>query len=427
MDIAHDPIPFSQIDHFVGFDWATQKHNVCIVNRDGAIALQLEFPDTAEGWAQLRQKLQPLGRIGVAIETSRGPSVERLLDMGLTIYPMNPKAAERFRDRKAPSGVKNDALDAWSFAAALRSDGQAWRPLRPEDPQTQLLRILCRDEIALIEQRTALVHQLTQALYEYFPAALEAFDDWTMPSTWDFVIRFPTPGDLGKAGKRGWQNFFHAHRLYKTDTTQRRLEIFARAEQFASPSKPVTSAKGLLAVTIAKTLRTLEAQIKEYRQRIQDVFSNHPDGGLFSSLPGGGQKLAPRLLGEIGGDRQVFASPQALQCYAGTAPLTISSGKKRVVKIRWMCNTVLRATVHLWANESRQKCAWANVYYQQKKQQGMSHAQALRCLGQRWLKILWRMWQDHTPYDEALHMRSLAKSGSWVISLVPAAEPQPLE
>lgn len=414
---------FAELDHFVGFDWAEEKHDVVAVDRDGKVVRTLTFPDTAEGWAQLREQLAPLGQVGVAIETCRGPAVERLLEAGYAVFPMNPKAAERFRDRKAPSGVKDDTLDAWSFGDALRTDGHAWRPLRPEDPQTQLLRMLCRDEIGLIEQRTALVLQLRQALREYYPAALEAFDDWTLPSAWEFVDRFPTPRDLAKAGLRRWQKFLHIHRLYCPTTAEKRLEIFGRALAFVSPSESVTTAKSLLAVTIVKQLRTLQAQLKEYRRRIEQAFADHPDGGLFGSLPGGGKKLAPRLLGEIGANRAVFESHESLQCYAGTAPVTQKSGKSCWAHVRRACNKVLRATLHLWADESRRTCAWAEAYYQQKKRQGHGHATALRCLGQRWLKIVWRMWQNRTPYDEALHMRSLAKSGSWVLALTPPAEP----
>jgi hypothetical protein len=126
-------------------------------------------------------------------------------------------------------------------------------------------------------------------------------------------------------------------------------------------------AKSLLATTLVNQLRTLEAQLKEYRRRIAQAFADHPDCDLFSSLPGSGKKLAPRLLGEIGANREVFASAEALQRYAGTAAVTKQSGKTCFVHIRRACNKVLRATVHLWADESRRKCAWANAYYQQKK------------------------------------------------------------
>jgi len=359
----------------------------------------------------------------VAIETSQGPAVERLLAMGLTVFPMNPKAAERFRDRKAPSGVKDDLLDAWAFGDALRTDGQAWRPLLPQDPQTQLLRLLCRDEVGLIGQRTALVHQLKQALREYYPAALEAFDDWTTASAREFILRFPTPQALVKAGKRQWQNFLHSHRLYRQATAEKRMEIFARADKFVSPSSAVTAAKSLLAVTIAKQLRTLEDQIAEYRLQIETLFADHPDSDIFNSLPRAGKKLAPRLLAEIGDNRQVFESANALQCFAGTAPVTRKSGKSCFAGIRRMCNKGLRSTIHLWADESRGDCAWAEAYYQEKRNAGKSHAQALRCLGQRWLKIIWKMWTTHTKYDEAHHMMNMVSHGSWVLGHLPALHP----
>jgi transposase len=423
MDSIVTPVAFAELDHFAGFDWAKQHHEVVVVDRHGQIVLHLRFAETAEGWAQFRQKLHPLGKVGVAIETSRGPAVERLLAMGMSVFPMNPKAAERFRDRKAPSGVKDDALDAWSFADALRSDGHGWRPLRPDDEPTQLLRMLCRDEIALIEQRTALVNQLQQALYEYYPAVLEAFDDWTMPAAWAFVVRFPTPEELVQAGKTQWRKFLHTHRLWRKNTAPRRMEIFARANQFASPSPAVTSAKSLLAVTLAKQLRALQLQIDEYRRRIRKLFADHPDSNIFDSLPGAGEKLAPRLLGEMGANREVFRSAQALQCYAGTAPVTKKSGQSRITRIRRMCNRPLRATVHLWADLSRHQCAWAAAYYQRKREQGMSHARSLRCLGQRWLKILWRMWTEHRCYDEALHMLNMTRRGSWVLAHLPQLQP----
>jgi transposase len=410
---------FGGLTHYAGFDWAKDKHDVVVVNRAGQIVARLCLENTAEGWAALRQKLLPLGVVGVALETARGPAVERLLELGLTVFPMNPKAAERYRDRKAPSGVKDDQLDAWSFADALRVDGQDWRPLRPEDPQTQLLRLLARDEIALIEQRTALILQLQADLYEYYPAALEAFDDWALPAAWAFVAHFPTPAALARAKPWRWQKFLHAHRLGNPATYQARLEVFARAEQFVNPSAAVTDAKSMLAQALVKQLQTLAAQIQAYRQRIEQLFNDHPDHDLFGSLPGAGRKLAPRLLGELGSNRQVFASAEALQCYAGTAPVTRRSGKSCFVHIRRMCNKTLRTTVYLWANESRKQCAWAQAYYAQKKQEGQSHARALRCLGQRWLKILWRMWQEGQPYDEARHLLDQTRHGSWVIGLLP--------
>jgi Transposase len=125
---------------------------------------------------KFREKLQPYSSIPFAIKTSQGAAVEHLSEAGMIVYPLNPKSAQAYRERKAPSGVKDDRLDAWSFADALRVDGQGWKALRPEEPLIKELRLLCRDEVALIEQRTAFIQQLRHALAEYYPAALEAFE-----------------------------------------------------------------------------------------------------------------------------------------------------------------------------------------------------------------------------------------------------------
>lgn len=416
-------VTFSRLTHFGGFDWAQSEHQLVVVDPRGQIVLSLRFEDDATGWAQLRQKIAAFPRLGIAIETNCGSAVERLLDLGLAIYPMNPKAAERYRDRKAPAGAKDDELDAWSFADALRSDGHGWRSLLPQDPLTTELRLLCRDEIKLIEQRTALILQLKAALHEYYPVALDAFEDWTGQGPWRFVIQFPTPEALVKAGKRKWERFLHAHKLYRPQTAEKRLASFADAMTFANPNSAVTKAKSLLAVTLAKQLCLLESQLNEYRGRIVDLFHDHPDSGCFGSLPGAGPKLAPRLLSEFGANREVFPTAEAIQCYAGTAPVTRQSGKSRIVTVRHACNKTLRATIHLWADLSRKTCVWAEAYYRKKKTDGMNHAAAIRCLGQRWLKILWKMWQTRTHYNEALHLQNQTRHGSWVVKLMPEAAP----
>lgn len=404
--------------HFAGLDWARSHHDVIVLDRHGTVQATLHFAHTAAGWQQMRALVERYPRLPIAVETSQGTVVEQLLGCGGRVYPVNPKAAERYRERHAPSGVKDDQRDAWSLADALRLDGAAWRELAVHDPILTELRLLCRDQIALIEQRTAFVNQLRQCLYEYYPAALEAFDEWTCPGAWAFVLAFPTPRALTAAGKSEWEKFLHAHRLWRRATGEQRLAIFARAEAL-SGSAPTTAAKSLLAVSLARLLQTIEGQLDAYAERIAAIFARHPDHDLFGSLPGAGDKLAPRLLAEIGDNRAEFATAEALQCFSGTAPLTIKTGQICYRRVRHACNDTLRATVHLWADHSRTTCAWAQAYYQKHRDDGQSHACALRCLGQRWLKILWKMWQTHTPYDEALHTKNQTRHGSWVLSLEP--------
>jgi len=185
-------------------------------------------------------------------------------------------------------------------------------------------------------------------------------------------------------------------------------------------SQATTNAKKMLAIALASQLRVLQTHLDRFREKIEELFGKHPDHDVFGSLPGAGAKLAPRLLAELGDDRDRFDSHEALQCHAGTAPVSYQSGQVNRVRFRRACNTVLRHTVHLWANLSRAKCPWAEAYYKKKRKEGQTHACALRCLGQRWLKILWKMWKTKRRYDPELHQRNQLKHGSWVISLLPA-------
>lgn len=279
--------------------------------------------------------------------------------------------------------------------------------------------MLCRDEVALIEERTALVNQARQAAREYYPAVLEAFEDWTAPGTWAFVERFPDTQALMKAGRRQWEKFFHTHKLWRSTTTPGRIAVLEAAREWHIADHMV-KAKRLYLLTKIKQLRALQAQLVEYRSRIEQVFNSHPDSGLFGSLPGAGGKLAPRLLGEIGSDRALYADAQSLQCVSGTAPVSHQSGKLHKVRMRHACNLHLRHTLHLFCDLSRAQCTWAMVYYEGLKKRGKTHAQALRCLGQRWLKIIFRLWQDRVHYKGELHTRNQIQHGSWVLQNKPA-------
>jgi len=411
--------PWAGLKFFAGFDWGHDTHHVSLFDSNGNEKLIISFDHDAAGWDRLRRKLHDLAgadlaTVGVAIETRHGPAVEKLLELGCVVYPMNPKAASRYRDRYAPSGTKDDLLDARSFGNALRTDGHRWRSMEPEAPLTQQIRLICRDENRLIELRTALVCALREAMHEYYPVALKAFDDWTAPSTWAFVKKFPTPQKLVAGGKRAWDKFLHTHKLYRPGTYDRRIECFRHALDFCG-SEPVTAAKSLLALSLVAQLQTLEKQLGMYRRQIEQLFDQHPSRAIFDSLPGLGEKLAPRMLSETAEARKRYDSLEGLECCSGAAPIRFQSGQKSVTRMRRACIKPLRYALHLWANASRVKSVWAQAYYQAKRDEGKTHACALRCLARRWLRILWKLLETNQTYDESLHLRNQIQHGSWVL------------
>lgn len=127
--------------------------------------------------------------------------------------------------------------------------------------------------------------------------------------------------------------------------------------------------------------------------------------------------LGPRLLGAIGTNPDRYGSHNVFQCFAGTAPIRYQSSQVNRVKIRWACDPFLRHTMDLWTNAFRKANAWDQTYYEHKRAQGMSRACALRSLGQRLLKIVFRMISNKKPYNAEFHALNQKKHGSWVLAL----------
>jgi len=407
---------WNQRKAFAGFDWAKETHQVVIIDNNANVLLKFKFKHTPDGWAQFREKIAPWPGLAIVSELTSGLIVEQLITSGLTVYGLNPACTAALRQCQKPSGNKDDEVDARALANGLRQNGQHWPvlslPAEEHHALQQELHLLTRDEIALIEQRTALINQLQTTLLDYFPTLLEVFTDWTVPSTWDFVHQFSTPEKLLKAGPNKWKAFLCKHRMWREELGPKRIESLKKADKLCG-SNPIISAKSFLALKLISMLKLIEAQLKDYRHQIQVLFDKHPDQPIFNSLPGAGPKLAPRLLAETSGKLDPDG-PQSLKCRAGTSPVRFQSGKINKTQIRRACDHTLRATVHLWSDLSRQSCPWADAYYQHHRNKGKTHAWALRCLGQRWLNILYKMLQTHTTYDETFHTNNQIKHGSWV-------------
>jgi len=409
--------------YWVGLDWGDTGHAVCVLDEEGKEVESFAVPHTAAGLEELVGRLRSRGEIGgVAVETTRHLVVQKLLDAGLPVYPINPKLSKHWREGESVSAAKDDPLDAVVLAEGLRQRHERLRRLQPDDPLLQELRLLCADETRLIADRTALVNRLKATLKEYYPEALAWFDDWTKPTAWDFVLAFPTAEDLAGAGRKKLYGFLKSHHIGLRPIWQERVE--GRRKTPAWPSDPATvAAKRLLAISLAKQLRTLQANLDEYRERIVALYGDHPDAGLFSSLPGAGDKLAPRLLTHFGTDRQRFESAASLELLSGVVPVPHRSGKSRQVSMRHTCQRAFRNTLHLFAFLSIQKSVWARAFYDRARRKGQSHALALRNLARKWLRILYRMWQERQPYDEARYLAALIRRQSPLLQDIQVLQP----
>jgi transposase len=366
-------------------------------------------PAALHAWvADLRRRF-PQGQVAIALEQSRGSLFYALMNYPfLRLYPIPPKALADYRKALYPSGSKNDPTDAQLLLEFLRKHPGRFRPWVADDVETRQIALLSEHRRQLVDDRTALTNRLTALLKGYFPEALEWAGDLTAPLAWDFLAQFSSLERAQGASRLEVLKLYRAH----TRRTPEQLEELCEQIRTARPlttDRAILETSVLMVETLVGQLRVLQAGVESLERKLRDLFTAHPDHAIFQSFPGAGKALAPRLLAAWGSDRQRFPGPDNMQCFAGPAPVTVSSGKSQWVHRRFACPTFVGQTFHEFAAQSRLQSPWAKAYYQQQRDKGADHHPAVRALAFKWIRIMFRCWKDHTPYDEARYQQALKR------------------
>jgi transposase len=398
--------------YYLGVDWADEFHQVWVSDREGNKIIEKKVVENVEGLAEFGRFLDESRAKGIelwaAIEKPHGRVVEFLLDHGVVVYPVNPKALDRVRDRFRMSQSKTDSFDAYVLAEFVRTDHGHLRALKPNSDEAQELKLLTRDQQRLVRQKTRLLNQLTTTLKEYYPRPLEVFSDLESNIALDFLKQYPTPHDLSQLTRRQWSHFCkREHHLGE----ERCKELWEKLNppQLDVPEHGVRAKARLMAVVVAQ-LKTLRDAVESYHERIKSFFACMPAAELVKALPGAKTgTIIATLWAELGDAKDRWESFRHLQAEAGVVPVTKASGKSRVVQFRFSCNKVMRHAAYWLAFVSLNRSEWANHYYREQRAKGHSHHQALRALGAKWLKIIFVMWRDHKPYDENYHLANIAR------------------
>jgi transposase len=395
---------------FAGIDWADAHHDVAVVDELGRQCGALRVAHSAAGvetlvnylrgyTAQPDAALHP-EQIACIVETTQGLLITALLEAGFPVYPVNPKTLQHWRK---PSGAKTDQIDAYLLARKGRSDLGELRRLAPDSPLVQELKLLTRDQDALVQTQTRLVNQLTSCLKAYFPAALTLFTKLQQGATLAFLQRYPTLDVAEAASVEELTAFLRTLPRFPGPSVAAQ-RIYMRLHQPHLRADPVTSrVKARLTQALVAQLVPVVEQIAAYDEEIGRLFREHPDAALFVSLPGAGKRLAPRLLAGWGDERERYASAQSIQGLAGTAPVAFQSGKYHKAHKRYACIKPLRNALYQFAWQSTiAKEGWALDYYQRKRREGKSHSVALRALANQWVRLIHAMWRSEQPYNAAV-------------------------
>lgn len=410
----------------IGIDWAADHHDIALQAIGTSTIEEYRLEHTPEAIARwLAGLAHRFGHrpIGIAIETSRGPLVHALLEAPFVVlYPVNPRSLRRFREAFSPNGAKDDAPDARLLLELLMKHRDQLLAWQPDDAATRALQRLVEQRRAAVGLRTQLTQQLQAVLKEYFPQALDwAGVDLASPMACRFLQQWPTLDALQRARPATVRRFYHAEGCRRATRIETRLAEIRTATPLTGDDAVITSSV-LYVQLLVEQLLALGPSLARLDAAIAERFAAHADAAIFASLPGAGDALAPRLLVAFGTDRRRFPSAADMQTHSGIAPITVRSGRQCQVRWRWATSTFLRQTFHEFAQHSVRHCEWARAFYRQQRQRGKTHQAAVRALAFKWIRILWRCWQDHTPYDGARYEGALRLRHSPLSNALPRAD-----
>lgn len=391
---------------FVGDDWAEDHHDVEVQDEAGRRLAKARLAEGLAGVAQLHELIaQHLGEdqadhAAIGIETDRGPWVIALITAGYRVFAINPLQVARYRERQSVSGAKSDAADAHVLADMVRTDSHQLRPVAGDSDQAEAVKVVARAHKTLIWERTRHAQRLRNALREFFPAALLAFDDLTAADTLELLAKAPDPdtaarltiAQISAALKR-------AHRHHVSQKAPL-IQAALRSDQLRQPAA-VTTAYAATVRAQTALITALNAQIKTMGAQVESHFGQHPDAEIYLSQPGLGPILGARVLAEFGDDKNRYADARARKNYAGTSPITRASGKKKTVIARYVHNDRLIDALGAQAFSALGASPGARAYYKDLRQRGTGHRAALRQLANRLVGILHGCLKTGTVYDEA--------------------------
>lgn len=392
------------MERTAGIDLASEEHRLVVVDGEGRRVEQRRISHSEAGLEALTGRLLELEVARVAIERPNGLVVDRLLEAGIAVVPVHPNQLAAARDRYRSGGGKSDGFDGYVLAELARTDMHRLRVLEPDSDETRALRALTRARDDVVGQRVALANQLRAQLEAFWPGAARIFAELDSPIALCFLERYPSPEDARSLGEKRLAAFL-ARNGYSGRRSSGELLNRLREAPSGRTGELETEARRAVVLGLVAALKPIVEQIKLLTSQIRGALDSHPDGPIFRSLFRDPKSVvtAAELAAEIGDQRGRYDTRARLEARAGQSPVAIESGKKKVASFRWACNKTLRDAVSVLADASRKHNPWAQKIYADAIARGCDHPHAIRILGRAWLRIIWRLWHDHTTYDPNRH------------------------
>lgn len=281
----------------------------------------------------------------------------------------------------------------------LRTDGHQLRAIAGDSPLAAGVKVMARAHQTLIWERTRHTLRLRAGLREYFPAALEAFDDLAAIDALELLGKAPDPESAARLTRPQIEAALrHAHRHGVKDKAVA-LQATLRTPGLTQPAA-VTAAFAAVTRALVAIIASVNTQIAVLERSLREAFDTHPEAEIYRSQPGLGPVLAMRALAEFGDDSERYTDARARKNYAATSPITRQSGKKKTVAARFVHNDRLVDVLSRQAQGALVVSPGARRYYDELRGRGVGHFAALRQLGNRLVGVLHGCLKTGTLSDE---------------------------
>lgn len=401
---------------FAGVDWASEIHQVVLMDAHGTVTGEHTFPHDGEGLGAMCDWISttsgaPAEAIAVAIEVPHGPVVETLMERAFLVHAINPKQLDRFRDRFTVAGAKDDRLDARVLADSLRTDRHCFRLLHAADPVTVELREWSRMTEDLQQERNRLSNRVREQLWRYYPQLLKLTNDtgadWFL-TLWALV---PTPAKAARIHKATIDRLLKTYRIRRINA-ETAIPILRQKPIQVAPGTTEAATAHIRALVVR--LKVVNRQIKEAHRQLDTLCAKLAEPGdpepgqpheqrdvtILRSLPGVGRIVVATLLAEAGEPLRA-RDYHALRSLCGAAPVTRRSGKRCIVVMRQACHMRLRTALYHWARVAIQHDPLSARRYRELRKRGHSHGRALRTVADRLLAVACAMLRSGSLFDPA--------------------------
>lgn len=395
----------------IGWDWGCQKHAIALREAGSPKVSHLDLPATPEavhGWLNEIEARFGGRPVAVALEGTKGPVFSQLLDRPwIRIYGVHPATAKRVREAFTPSGAKDDRPDALVLLDLVESSRQKLRQLFVLDAATARVEQLSMMRRDMVDRRTQLTNQMDSLLKEYFPQALELVgENMHGELALDFLKRWPSLVELKTSRLETIRRFYYEHNVRSETVVEERVKLVKEAK-FVMKDQQRSELWKMSLASLVEHVRVANKHLELVEKELAEAVKAHPDGKLYTELPGAGPVFAARLLAAFGEDRSRWESAESLQKYSGVAPVMERSGKSCVVRWRYLAPQFLRQTFVEWARCTTRTSGWAKAYYEQQREKGKSNWGIYRSLAYKWIRILWKCWRDRKAYNETEYVKAL--------------------